>query len=280
MKMTRLEWRYLQRIALDHPYYDTHKPPLSDAEARAIMEANNTMTGREFVDSIYAKLGMTRPVKEKKRLAWLRDIGEFFAIPPIRKVAIAVLVVVLMTVFFAATPAGRAIAESVIQYFATLFSDGRLGVNQNDKDHLLLLTENKDYVGREEPDNSDDLENGVSIDSFDAFTRATGKAPIVLPLSYTELYYEYDEMVDYLVLYAFYETQGGEIITYQIWDTEDWVSSTSTGFIAFDMDETIYYSLEGQDKIVIKKINKDSIFTIVSKGSFALDDLINMLKHE
>ena len=131
MKMTRLEWRYLQRIALDHPYYDTHKPPLSDAEARAIMEVNNTMTGREFVDSIYAKLGMTRPVKDKKRLAWLRDIGEQLTIPPIRKIAIAILVVLLMTVFFAATPTGRAIAESAIQYITTLFDDGSIVVNRS-----------------------------------------------------------------------------------------------------------------------------------------------------
>ena len=86
MKMTRLEWRYLQGIALDHPYYDTHKPPLSDAEARAIVQANNTMTGREFVDSVYAKLGMVRPVKEKERLAWLRSIGGLFSVPSIRRI--------------------------------------------------------------------------------------------------------------------------------------------------------------------------------------------------
>ena len=51
MKMTRLEWRYLQRIALDHPYFDTHKLPLTEKEAKAIVKANITMTGREFVDS-------------------------------------------------------------------------------------------------------------------------------------------------------------------------------------------------------------------------------------
>ena len=35
MRMTRLEWRYLQKIALDHPYFDTHKLPLTDKEAKA-----------------------------------------------------------------------------------------------------------------------------------------------------------------------------------------------------------------------------------------------------
>ncbi len=279
MKMTRLEWRYLQRIALDHPYFDTHKLPLTEKEAKAIVEANITMTGKEFVDSIYAKLGMTRSEEEKKRFAWLHNIGELFTVPPIRKIAIAVLVVVLMTVFFAATPTGRAIAESVIQYFATLFDDGRLVVNQGSYQNSIELIENTD--------NSDDyekLENQIAIvyvDTFDDFTIATEKTPITLPLLHKELYYEYDETIDYLALYAVYEMAEGKIITYQIWDVDDWASSTSMGFIPYDTldsDNDIYYSIEEDGKIDIKIIKKDSVFTIVSKGNYSLDDLIKMLK--
>lgn len=279
MKMTRLEWTYLQRIALNHPYFDTHKLPLTGKEAKAIVEANNTMTGKEFVDSIYVKLGMTRPQGEKKRFTWLRSIGELFTVPPIRKIAIAVLVVVLMTVFFTATPIGRAIAESVIQYFATLFDDGRLVVNQGSYQNSIELIENTD--------NSDDyekLENQIAIvyvDTFDDFTIATEKTPITLPLLHKELYYEYDETIDYLALYAVYEMAEGKIITYQIWDVDDWASSTSMGFIPYDTldsNNDIYYSIEEDGKIDIKIIKKDSVFTIVSKGNYSLDDLIKMLK--
>jgi len=35
---------------------------LSDEEASVIVAQNIKMTGKEFVDSIYAKLGMERPV--------------------------------------------------------------------------------------------------------------------------------------------------------------------------------------------------------------------------
>lgn len=279
MKMTRLEWRYLQRIALDHPYFDTHKLPLTEKEAKAIVEANIKMTGKEFVDSIYAKLGMTRPQGEKKCFTWLRSIGELFTVPPIRKIVITVLVVVLMTVFFTATPIGRAIAESVIQYFATLFDDGRLVVNQGSYQNSIELIENTD--------NSDDyekLENQIAIvyvDTFDDFTIATEKTPITLPLLHKELYYEYDETIDYLALYAVYEMAEGKIITYQIWDVDDWASSTSMGFIPYDTldsNNDIYYSIEEDGKIDIKIIKKDSVFTIVSKGNYSLDDLIKMLK--
>ena len=277
MKMTRLEWRYLQRIALDHPYYDTHKPPLSDAEARAIMEVNNTMTGREFVDSIYAKLGMTRPVKEKRRLAWLSNIGELFAVPPIRKIAIAILVVLLMTVFFAATPTGRAIAESVIQYIVTLFEDGELVMNQPDNKSALVLVDDEDHLyGYEQQDGQSDY---ITVKTFDDFTKDTGRIPATLPLSCTELYYVYDPDISYLELYSTYDTTEGKIVAYQIWDMECITSSTLDGFSLYDLDDSVYYSIEEKTGYIYCKVfYEDSVFSIASKGNYTLDDLIRMLK--
>ena len=60
-KMSKREWKKLQAIALDHPFYDVYPLPLSEEEAEAIVAQNITMTGKEFVDSIYAKLGIPRP---------------------------------------------------------------------------------------------------------------------------------------------------------------------------------------------------------------------------
>ena len=61
LRMSKSEWKRLQKIALDHPFYDVHPLPLSEEEARAIVDRENKLTGKEFVDSIYAKLGMKRP---------------------------------------------------------------------------------------------------------------------------------------------------------------------------------------------------------------------------
>ena len=60
-KMSKKEWEKLKAIALDHPFYDVYPLPLSEEEAEAIVAQNITMTGKEFVDSIYAKLGILRP---------------------------------------------------------------------------------------------------------------------------------------------------------------------------------------------------------------------------
>lgn len=277
MKMTRLEWRYLQRIALDHPYFDTHKLPLTEKEAKAIVEANIKMTGREFVDSIYAKLGMTRPQEEKKRFTWLRSIGELFTVPPIRKIAIAVLVVVLMTVFFATTPTGRAIAESVIQYIATLFEDGRLVVNKNESDaSLYLLGKENEIDISEQQDNASDL---LYINTFEEFTNETGKTPIILPLPVTELLYIYETDIDYLELYSTYDTPTGKIVTYQIWNAESMVSSALNGYSKCEIDESVYYSIENE-YIYCKKVVAGSVFTISSNGDYTLDELVEMLRDQ
>ncbi len=278
MKMTRLEWRYLQRIALDHPYFDTHKLPLSEKEAKAIVEANIKMTGKEFVDSIYAKLGMTRPKEEKKRFAWLRNIGELFTVPPIRKIAIAVLIIVLMTVFFAATPAGRAIAESMIHYIATLFEDGRVVVNQNNNETAMIPL---DKVLDSKGDKTIDQENStVYVNSIEEFTTAMGVRPMALPFPHTELYYNYDESIDLLMLNAVYETSKGTIFTCQIWNMQDLEVSTSTGFMVYDADPSVYYSFEDNGSMTVMKLYEDSVFGIIVENGYTLDEIISLITAE
>ena len=43
------------------PYHGKHRFPISAEEAKAIVARENKMTGKEFVDSIYAMLGIERP---------------------------------------------------------------------------------------------------------------------------------------------------------------------------------------------------------------------------
>ena len=278
MKMTRLEWRYLQKIALDHPYFDTHELPLTEKEADAIVKANIRMTGKEFVDSIYAQLGMTRPSEEKKPFAWLRSIGEQFTVPPIRKVVISVLIIVLLTVFFAATPMGQAIAESVMQYIVTLFDDGRIVINRNDNGSTLDLINVDDDGTDGEQDESNDTATYVFLNSFDDFIKATGKTPLVLPLPCAGLYYTYDEAIDYLELHSKYEINNRKIVMYQIWNVEDSLVFSLTGYTKYNSDGSVFYSIEKEGKISILIILDDSYSGIVSEAGYTLDELIKMLK--
>ena len=280
MSMTRLEWRYLQKIALDHPYFDTHELPLTEKEAKAIVKANIKMTGREFVDSIYAKLGMTRPEEKKDRFAKLRSIGELFTVPPIRKIAIAVLVIILMAVFFAATPTGRAIAESVIQYVVTLFDDGKLIMNRNDTEVQTYVVPDDGFIGSDLQDPKDITAHVAKVNTVQEFIEATGKTPIVLPISYSDLYYEYDDELEYLEFVALYSTADGEIVTYQISNTDYLESVSSTGFLKYDEeDDSVYYSVEEEEgRFHCQIILKDSIITVTSEVGYTMDDIVRMLK--
>ena len=290
MKMTRLEWRYLQRIALDHPYFDTHKLPLTEKEAKAIVEANNRMTGKEFVDSVYAKLGMTRPKEEKKGFAWLRSVGELFTVPPIRKIAIAVLIIVLMTVFFAATPTGRAIAESVLRYISRLDDDGKVTSYQNNDEAIIPHPVNTAFVSINTPDTSpvpedtlpEQEDNGEAyVDSFEAFTAAMGVQPKVLPFPYTELSYDYDEFINILMLRAVYETPKGTIVTEQYWYAMDLATSASTGYTIYDADPSVYYSSPDDDGLYsIVKNYEDTVIIIIADDSNTVDEILRLLNAE
>jgi len=280
MKMTRLEWRYLQQIALDHPYYETHKLPLTEKEAKTIVEANIKMTGKEFVDSVYAKLGMTRPQEEKKRFAWLRNIGELFTVPPIRKIAVALLAVILFVAFFLGTSVGRAIAESVIQYIATLLDDGRVVVNRSDNETTMIplntALEPEEEVILE-------LENSyIYVNSFEAFTAATGVRPTVLPFRYTELKYDYDEFDGHLTLFAEYETPKGTIVTVQYWNEQDLVFATGAGYTVYDADPSVYYSFDDDGTLNVVKIYEDTMIAIVAVVgcSYTVDEIVSYLNAE
>lgn len=61
-KRTPLETDKLDNLILDL-LLPEDASRLSDEEAAAIVAQNNKMTGKEFVNSIYAKLGMERPVE-------------------------------------------------------------------------------------------------------------------------------------------------------------------------------------------------------------------------
>lgn len=273
MRMTRLEWRYLQKIALDHPYYDTHKLPLTESEAEAIIREQVTRTGKEFVDSIYSQLGMSRPEKQKNRFTWAANVVSLFRVPPIRKIVAVALALLLLTVFFAATPTGRAVAESVIQYIVQLLDDGRLVINQNVNESPIILVNNENESIADKQDFEED--DVVHVKSFKDFTRTTEKTPLMLMPNPSELYYIYDQEVDYIELHSTYDTPRGKIITAQIWDAESLISVTLTGYSMYN--ESLYYSIEESGDIYCIKVLEDSTITIMSNGNYTVDEMFELL---
>lgn len=277
-KLTWIEKKQIERIAFDHPFFDMHGTVLSKKEAKAIIRSTETRkSGIEIVSEACDKVGIPRPDSVDNRSSIFDNLKEVFSIPVARRIGIIAIALILLIVFFAVTPTGRAIAESVIRYIATLFDDGRLVVNQSDNETPMFLTENdNDKEGGEQQNNNP---NFIFIGSFDEFTKNTGKTPVILPLQCAELYYEYDEEIDYLVLYSTYNSKNGKIVTYQIWDVEDMVTSSLAGYSVYSAAESFYYSVEETTGyIYCKSIMEDSLFTISSQGNYTLGELFEFIK--
>ena len=168
--------------------------------------------------------------------------------------------------------------ESVMQYIVTLFDDGRIVINRNDNGSTLDLINVDDDGTDGEQDESNDTATYVFLNSFDDFIKATGKTPLVLPLPCAGLYYTYDEAIDYLELHSKYEINNRKIVMYQIWNVEDSLVFSLTGYTKYNSDGSVFYSIEKEGKISILIILDDSYSGIVSEAGYTMDELIKMLK--
>ena len=277
-KLTWIEKKQIERIAFDHPFFDMHGTVLSKKEAKAIIRsAEARKSGVEIVFEACDKASVPRPDFVDNHSSVFDNLKEIVAIPAIRRIGIIAIALILLIVFFAVTPTGRAIAESVIQYIATLFDDGRLIVNQSDNETQLFFVEDSDKSVISEQDERDDLMAYVFLESFDEFVESTGKTPVILSLPILELYYVHYPEIDYLELHSRYETANGEIIAFQIWDVDDSFSTTLIGISTLDADESIYYSIEEDGTIVVIKVLDESVLYLESKGTYSVDELAKLI---
>lgn len=274
--LTWIEKKQIEKIAFDHPFFDTHGTVLSKKEAKAIIHsAEMRKSGTEIVTEACDRAGVPRPDFVDNHYTVFENLKEVIAIPAIRRIGIIAIALILLIVFFAATPTGRAIAESVIQYIATLFDDGRVVVNQSDKETTMVpLDTAPDSEGDKilEQENSD-----VFVNTFEDFTTAMGVQPTVLPFQHTALKYYYDEFADYLRLRAEYETPKGTIITTQYWNMLDLAFATEAGYTVYDADPSVYYSCDYDGTLNIVKIYEDTIFLIVVENGYTVDEIISLL---
>ena len=278
-KLTWIEKKQIEKMAFDHPFFDIPGSVLSKKEAKAIIHsADARKSGVEIVSEACDKAGVPRPDFVDNHYTVFENLKEVIAIPAIRRIGIIAIALILLVVFFTATPTGRAIAESVIHYIVTLFNDGRMTVNRSDSEAKLIPIYQVPDSGEEEIQEQENRD--IYVNSFEEFITATGVQPMVLSLPYTELYYYHDIYTDYLKLNALYETSKGTVETFQIWNTEPMISVTSSEFAIYDADPSIYYSVEGDGTVTVMKFMEDSIVGIVTKGSFTVNDLIGLLISE
>jgi hypothetical protein len=278
-KLTWIEKKQIEKMVFDHPFFDISGTVLSKKEAKAIIHsADARKSGVEIVAEACNKAGVPCPNSVDIHYSIIDNFKEVFAIPTLRRIGIIAVALILLVVFFTATPIGRAIAESVIQYFSTLLDDGKIIISKSDYESTLISADETSRIDDGDQDERDDIDMYIFVNSFDDFTKATGKIPFVLSLPHTEIYYIDEPEIDYLMLHSTYLTPKGEIATYQIWNAEDMSSTTLSGFTVYDADKGIYYSIEEDiDYIHCKMVLNDSVLTLSSNGDYTLNELIELL---
>ena len=111
--LTGFERKRIERIALDHPFFDMHAPLLTKKELRVILAQCPRKTGPQVIAEVKKELGMEYvPAIQKKRTLTeaLRDAS---FVPSFRRTVVLGVLCVLLALFMTFTVPGRAFAEEV-----------------------------------------------------------------------------------------------------------------------------------------------------------------------
>lgn len=124
------ERKRIERIALDHPYFDMHAPLLTKKELRTILAQSPHKTGPQVVAEVKKELGIafTPVTQEKRTLAEaLRDAS---FVPSFRRAVVLSVFCLLLALFMTFTVPGRAFAEEVYSIIINLV-DGMLNARNS-----------------------------------------------------------------------------------------------------------------------------------------------------
>ena len=111
--LTAFERKRIERIALDHPYFDMHAPLLTKKELRTILAQDPRKTGSQVVAEVKKELGIAyAPATQKKRTLAeaLRDAS---FVPSFRRTIVLGIFCLLLVLFMTFTVPGKTFAEEV-----------------------------------------------------------------------------------------------------------------------------------------------------------------------
>ena len=123
--LTTFEKKRIEKIALDHPYFDTHAPLLTKREIASIVKEGSHKNGYQVIAEVMAELGITYvPAKHKKR-SFREALRDMSFVPSFRRSVALGLLCLLLVLFMTFTAPGRAFAEEVYSFIVE-FVDGAL----------------------------------------------------------------------------------------------------------------------------------------------------------
>lgn len=113
--MNVFEWKTVKRIAFDHPYFDFAEHSISEIEAQKIM-SKGFNSAEEFMKGVYGECNICEHADEHSEAQYKIKLKK-----PLLSFAAAVILII--TIFLAFTPAGRALASDIYNAIVRLIDE-------------------------------------------------------------------------------------------------------------------------------------------------------------
>lgn len=111
--LTTFERKRIERIALDHPYFDMHAPLLTKKELHTILAQGPRKTGPQVIAEVKKELGMEYVSATQQKRSFTDALRDASFVPSFRRVIVLSTLCILMALFMTFTAPGRAFAEEV-----------------------------------------------------------------------------------------------------------------------------------------------------------------------
>lgn len=124
------ERKRIERIVLNHPFFDMHAPLLTKKEIRAILAQGPRKSGPQVITEVKKELGLIdAPITQQKRTL-LEALHDASFVPSFRRTVVLGALCLLLVLFMTLTVPGRAFAKEIYSIIID-FVDGTLSMRNS-----------------------------------------------------------------------------------------------------------------------------------------------------
>lgn len=121
--LTTFERKRIERIALDHPYFDMHAPLLTKKELHTILAQGPKKTGPQVIAEVREELGISQSPNLQEKRSFAEALRDASFVPSFRRTVVLAALSLLLVLFMTLTVPGKALAEEVYSIIVNYVND-------------------------------------------------------------------------------------------------------------------------------------------------------------
>lgn len=128
--LTRFERKRIERIALDHPFFDMHPQLFTRKELRAVLAQSPRKSGPQVIAEVRKELGMIYAPDCQNQRTFAEALRDATFVPSFRRTVVFSILSLLLVLFLTMTVPGRTFAEEVYSIIIE-YVNGSLNAHNN-----------------------------------------------------------------------------------------------------------------------------------------------------